>query len=527
MSQPRVLVCGRLPGSGRAALQDAGIEVEHQPERAAGSLVDVIEPYAGVIVHSGHQLDSAAIAAATNLQVIGRAGVGVDNIDVQAATERGILVMNLPWGNTVTAAEHTIALLLALARNVPQASAALRAGEWDRKKYLGVELKDKALGIIGLGRIGREVARRAQGFDMRVIGADPFLAPTVAEDLGIELMSMADLLPGADFLTIHVPRTPDTHHLIDAEALATMKDGVRIINCARGGLVDEAALLQGLESGKVAGAACDVFEAEPTDNHALLAHPRFIGTPHIGGATHEARERVGEGIARQVAEYLSQGIIRHAVNVQSLPPEEQRAMAPYLELGRAMGTLLSQCYEGIEALNVQYFGEITAMTLRPLTARILVGFFRPFLGDEVNVVNAHAVARERGLRVAESRSTDQRGYSSLIRVEAIAGRKTHSVAGTVFDGLQGRLVELGGLPIEIAPVGHLLVFVNKDTPGVIGKVGTFLADRGINIADMRLGRSSPGGEAIAAMTIDEPLDAAGLEELVAISELRWARTVVF
>ena len=527
MSAQRVLVCGRLPGAGRAALEAAGIEVDHQPDRQAGSLADVIAPFAGVIVHSPHLVDAAAVDAGEQLRVIGRAGVGVDNIDVEAATEHGVLVMNLPWGNTVTAAEHTMALLAALARNVPQASAALAAGVWDRKTYLGVELKDKALGVIGLGRIGREVVRRAQGFDMRVLGSDPFLPASVAEDLGIELMTVEDLLPRIDFLTVHVPRTPDTHHLIDARAIAAMKPGVRIINCARGGLVDEAALLEGLESGQVAGAACDVFEEEPTHNTTLLSHPHFIGTPHLGGATAEARERVGEGIAVQLADFLSRGLIRHAVNVQALPPEEYRAMLPYFDLGRAMGGLLSQCYEGIEALRVEYFGDITRLTLRPLTAHILAGLFRPFLGEQVNTVNAHAIARQRGLRVEESTSTDERGYSSLIRIEAITSAGVHSVAGTVFDGQKGRLVELEGLPIEITPTGHLLVFVNEDTPGVIGRVGTFLAECGINIADMRLGRSSPGGNAIAAMTIDEPIDHDCMQELLAISNIRWARIVAF
>lgn len=527
MSRLRVLVCGRLPAGGRAALEAADIDVDHQPDRVAGSLADVIAPYAGVIVHSPHLVDAATLDAGEKLRVVGRAGVGVDNIDVAAATERGVLVMNLPWGNTVTACEHTMALMLSLARKVPQAAAALRGGVWDRKTYLGVELKDKVLGIIGLGRIGREVARRAQGFEMVVLGSDPLLPATVAEDLGVGLLPVTELLARVDFLTLHVPRTAETHHLIDAAAIATMKRGVCIINCARGGLIDEAALCDALQSGQVAAAACDVFETEPTDNVQLLAQPSFIGTPHIGGATHEARARVGEGIATQVAEFLSGGVIRHAVNVQALPPEEQRAMHPYLELGGAMGSLLSQCYAGAEALTVQYFGEITSMTLRPLTAHVLAGFFRPFLGDQVNVVNAHAAARERGLSVEESTSTAPSGYSSLIRVQVTVEGQSHSVAGTVFDGSQGRLVEFGGLPIEITPVGHLLVFVNEDQPGVIGRVGTFLADRGVNIADMRLGRSLPGGQAIAAMTIDEPLDAAGLAELMAISNIRWARTVAF
>ncbi len=527
MSETAVLVCGRLPAGGREALESACIRVDHQPDRKSGSLADVIEPFAGVIVHSPHLVDAAAIEAGRNLRVVGRAGVGVDNVDVEAATGRGVLVMNMPWGNTVSAAEHTVGLMLALARNVPQAAASLAAGSWDRKSHLGVELHGKQLGIIGLGRIGREVARRARGFGMEVLGSDPFLPVSAAEQLEIRLVSVAELLPEVDFVTVHVPLTPDTHHLIDTEALAQMRPGVRIVNCARGGLVDEDALLAALESGKVAGAACDVFEVEPTDNAALLAHSGFIGTPHLGGATREARERIGVEIARQVADYLSQGAIRNAINVDALPPEQQRVMGPYLDLGRALGSLMSQCWGGGQSLRVHYHGEITELTPKAVTAWILAGFLRPFLGDEVNVVNAPAMADERGLAIEEHSRPGDGGYSSLIRVEVVTGEKVHSAAGTVFDGKQGRLVEFEGLPIEITPTGHLLVFANEDTPGVIGQVGTFLAERGINIADMRVGRTAPRGEAIAAATIDEPLDAAGLRELLAIANIRWARIVEF
>ncbi len=522
-----MLVCGRLPEGGREALEAVGIEVEHAPDREAGSLSDVIAPFAGVIVHSPHRVDAAALEAAPLLQVVGRAGVGVDNIDIDAATARGVLVMNLPWGNTVTAAEHTTALLMALARNIPQSAAALKQGTWDRAAYLGVEIKDKTLGIIGLGRIGREVARRAQAMEMHVLGADPFLSPSVAYDLGIELVPTAELLPRSDFLTLHVPKTNDTEHLIGAHAIALMKPGARLINCARGGLVDEGALLAALESGQLAGAACDVFETEPTDNAALIAHPHFIGTPHLGGATHEARQRVGAGIARQVAEYLTDGVIRHPINVQALPPDEQRAMEPYLQLGERLGTLLSQCFENVERLQIEYFGEITAYTLRPLSAHILAGYLRPFLGAQVNVVNAAAIARQRGLGVDESKSTSERGYQSLIRVTAVTETGSQSAAGTVFDGGRGRLVEIGRIPVETELEGHLLLLENEDIPGVVGQLGTFLAERGINIADMSLGRDAPSGTAIAVVAMDELLDAAGLGELLELSDIRWARVISF
>ena len=523
----KVLVCGRLPAEGRAALEGAGIEVTHMPDRGAGSLADIIAPYTGVIVHSPHQVDAAAAAAGEELRVVGRAGVGIDNIDVAECTDRGVLVMNLPWGNTTSAAEHTVALLTALARNVPQASAALRAGVWDRSAFLGIELNEKRLGVVGLGRIGRKVARRAQGLGMKVLGSDPFLSPSVAVDLGIELHDFAELLPRVDFVTLHVPRTPETTGLIDADALARMPPGVRIINCARGGVVNEGALLAALESGHVAGAACDVFESEPTDNTALLAHPNFIGTPHLGGATREARERVGEGIARQVADYLAQGVIRHAINVQALPPDEQQAMAPYLHLGRQIGAFLSQCFAGIDRLQIEYFGQITERTLAPLTANVLAGLLANFLGVEVNEVNAAQLARERGLRVEENSREAWPGYSSLVRVTATVDGEDHAVAGTVFDRDRARLVEVGGIAIDIAPEGQLLVFLNEDAPGVIGQVGTLLAERGINIADMSLGRDRRGGTAIAALMLDEAVSEHDLDAIEHLPSMQWVRQVTF
>lgn len=520
---PRVLVCGSLKGRGLQILDEAGCVVDHQPDRAAGSLADVIAPYTGVIVHSGHLMDAAAFAAAERLRVVGRAGVGVDNIDVEAATAAGVLVMNLPWGNTVTAAEHTIALLLALARNVPQASAALRAGTWDRKPYLGVELEGKSIGVVGFGRIGREVARRAQAMEMKVFAHDPYMSGKVAADLGIELVGLDELLGHVDVLTVHVPLSKETQHLIDAEAMAAMKPGARIINCARGGLVDEKALLANLESGHIAGAAFDVFENEPDADPELLAHPRFIGTPHLGGATLEAQEKIGEGIARQIADYLTDGTIHHAINVQALPPEEQRPMLPYIDLSRRLGSMLSQVHAGIDALRVEYFGDITGYTTKPVTAAVLVGFFEPHLAEQVNPVNVWNVARERGIEVVDSTSNVGHGYANLVRVSAETPSGRHSVAGTVFDAGRARVVELDGLPVELAPEGHLLMFANDDKPGVVGAVGSFLGEHGINIADVRLARADGAETAIAVMTLDQALDDDTLREFEELDVIKWAR----
>ncbi len=522
-SAPKILVCGTLKGRGLEILEAAGCEVDHQIDRKSGSLADVIEPYAGVIVHSSHLMDADAVAAGANLRVIGRAGVGVDNIDVEAATRAGVLVMNLPWGNTVTAAEHTLALILALARNVPQASAALRAGTWDRKPYLGVELKDKAIGVVGFGRIGREVARRAQAMEMHVLASDPYMSERVAADLGIDLVPLDELLPQIDVLTVHVPLSKDTHHLIDAEALACMKRGSRVINCARGGLIDEKALLASLEAGHIGGAAFDVFENEPRADPELLAHPRFIGTPHLGGATLEAQEKIGEGIAGQIADFLTEGTIHHAINVQALPPEEQRPMLPYIDLARRLGSLLSQTHTGIESLHVEYFGNIAAFTTKPVSAAVLVGFFEPHLTEQVNPVNVWNIARDRGIEVQESTSTAGRGYSNLVRITARSPAGEHSVAGTVFDESRSRVVELEGLPVELAPEGHLLMFANDDRPGVVGAVGQFLGEHGINIADVRLARADGAETAIAVMTLDQALVDEVLAEFEALNVIKLAK----
>jgi len=522
---PKILVCGTLKGRGLAILEEAGCEVDHQVDRKSGSLSDVIEPYAGVIVHSGHLMDAAAVAAGKNLRVIGRAGVGIDNIDVEAATAAGVLVMNLPWGNTVTAAEHTIALMLALARNVPQASSALRAGTWDRKPYLGVELKDKTIGVVGFGRIGREVARRAQAMEMKVLAHDPYMSEKVAADLGIELIGLDELLPRVDVLTVHVPLSKETHHLIDGAALDAMKPGARVINCARGGLYDEAALLERLQSGHIAGAAFDVFENEPEPDLALLAHPRFVGTPHLGGATLEAQEKIGEGIAQQIADFLADGTIHHAINVQALPPEEQRPMLPYIDLSRRLGSMLSQCYTGIDVLRVDYFGDISAYTTKPVSAAVLVGFFEPHLAGQVNPVNVWNVARERGIEVVESTSNVGHGYSSLVRVSAQTASGEHSVEGTVFDQQRSRVVAIDGLPVELAPEGHLLMFANDDKPGVVGAVGSFLGEHGINIADVSLARTEGAETAIAVMTLDQALDDETLQAFEALDVIIWARYV--
>ncbi|MFQ5744134.1 MAG: phosphoglycerate dehydrogenase [Acidobacteriota bacterium] len=525
VDRPRVLVCGQLEGRGVEILEERGCRVDQQAHRRAGPLTDVLDGYDGVIVHSAHHVDAASLAAAPRLRVVGRAGVGVDNIDLAAATDAGVLVMNLPSGNTVTAAEHTLALMLALARNIPQAAAALHGGEWNRAPYLGLELKEKVLGIVGLGRIGREVARRALAFEMQVLAADPYMSEQAAADFGVELLSLPELLPLVDILTLHLPISDETRHLIDAASLAAMKPGARLVNCARGGLVDERALLASLESGHLAGVACDVFEQEPTANHDLLAQPRFIGTPHLGGATREAQEKIGEGIARQVADFLADGTIRHAINVHALPPEEQRPLIPYLDLGRRLGSLLSQCFTGIEALRIEYGGELTAYTLKPVSAQLLVGFFESQGGDRVNAVNVWSLARQRGVDVEEITSTSPSGYSSLIRIVARVGDRTHSVAGTVFDARRPRLVEVEGLPMEAEPQGNLLLFANDDRPGVVGAVGQFLGRRGINIGDVCLGRADTGGKAIAVLTLDSPLEESGCQEFEALEAIHWARMV--
>jgi D-3-phosphoglycerate dehydrogenase len=522
----RVLVADGLQAVGVDALRKHGLEVEVTGSLDERALVARVGEYEGLIVRSATRVTRAAIAAGTRLEVIGRAGAGVDTIDVEAATERGIIVMNTPGGNTTAVAEHTLALLLALARRVPVADATLKAGRWEKSRLQGVELLGKTLGILGLGRIGGEVARRALGFRMQVLAYDPYLTREAAERLGVECVELDELLARSDFITIHTPLTGDTRHLIGAAELARMKPGVRLINCARGGIIDEAALAQALASGQVGGAGIDVFEQEPPPaDHPLLRFEQVVVTPHLGAATDEAQSAVALAIADQVADVLVRGVVSNAVNLPTVDAETLREQAPYAGLAVAMGRFLAQMAEGRMAeARLTYAGEIAQRPTAGLTLAFLRGVLGTILAEHVTDVNAMLIARARGLRVTETSTSESAGYSSLLTAELRTDRGVSSVAGTLFHR-EPRFVAIDGFSLEAVPHGFMLVFANQDVPGVVGRIGTLCGRYKINIAGMQLGRERRGGRAVSILNLDDPMPPAALDEIRAMPDIVLARLV--
>jgi len=523
----RILVTDGLSPRGIEVLRQAEkSEVDVRERLSANDLLGCIDNYDGLIVRSATKVTAPVLQATRRLKVVGRAGVGVDNVDVEAATARGILVMNAPSGNTLTTAEHTFSLLLALAKNVPQATASMKGGRWEKKAFLSVEVAGKTLGVIGLGRIGGEVARRAKGFAMRIVAYDPFISEDAAAALGVELVDLPDLFRRADFITIHTPLTPETHHLIDGNAIAQMKRGVRIVNCARGGIIDEAALHEALKAGKVAGAALDVFEQEPITNSLLFELGNFICTPHLGASSEEAQENVAVEIAQQVVDYLQKGIIRNAVNAPSMDPELYKVLKPYLTLSEKLGRLASQLAEGrMQEVRIDYRGEIAGYDPAPLTAAVVKGALDPFMEDAVNYVNSLALAKGRSIRVIESKVLEEADYTSLITVAVKSDRGTSEVAGTLFSHREPRVVRIDEFRLEAIPEGYLLIFSNLDVPGVIGTIGTLLGKHQVNIAGMQLGRERPGGRAVSVVNVDNPVPAHVLEEIRRLPNIVFVKLV--
>jgi D-3-phosphoglycerate dehydrogenase / 2-oxoglutarate reductase len=491
------------------------------------SLVARLGEYEGVIVRSATKVTRAAIAAGRKLEVIGRAGAGVDTIDVEAATERGIIVMNTPGGNTTAVVEHTMGLLLAMARRLAVADVTMKAGRWEKNRLQGVELFGKTLGILGLGRIGSEVARRALAFRMHVLGYDPYLTHEAAQRLGVESVELDALLARSDFITIHTPLTGDTRHLIGEAELARTKQGVRLINCARGGIIDERALAKALASGHVGGAAIDVFEQEPPPaDHPLLRFEQVVLTPHLGAATDEAQSAVALAIADQVADVLVRGVVSNAVNLPAMDAETLREQGPYVGLAGAMGRFLAQMAEGRMAeARLTYAGEVTT---RP-TAAIALAFVRGLLGtilaEHVTDVNAMLIAKKRGLHVTETSTTASADYASLLTAELSTDRGVSSVAGALFHRREPRFVAIDGFALEAVPHGFMLVFANQDVPGVVGRIGTLCGRHGINIAGMQLGRERRGGRAVSILNLDDPMPPAALEEIRAMPDIVFARLV--
>lgn len=523
----RILISDRIARQGLDLLTKAPeIDVDVRLNLSGDDLKARIGHYDGLIVRSRTKVNAEVLAAATRLKVIGRAGIGVDNIDVAAATKAGIIVMNTPEGNTNTAAEHTLTLLLALARNAAQADAALKRGEWAPERYLGVEVSGKVLGIIGLGRVGSLVAKKAQGLGMTTIAYDPFISKEQAESLGVDIFELDEVLARADFLTIHTPKTRDTTHLIGPAAFGRMKRGVRLLNCARGGIVDETALYEALCSGQVAGAALDVFEAEPPGDLPLVKHPAVVCTPHLGASTQEAQERVALDIAQQILDYVKFGSIRNAVNVYPLDGEMLRQAEPYMNLAEQLGSFIVQMVEGgLRTVAVKYSGEAAALAIKPITAALLKGVLSKSLPERVNLVNAPLLARERGIQVSETISSEVGDYTSLITVELTTDKAKREVAGTLFGRKEPRIVRVDTYRMEAVPSGHMLVFSNQDTPGVIGKIGTILGSNQINIAGMQLGRMAPHGMAVAVVNVDSTIPPPILEQIQALPNILDAKLV--
>lgn len=522
----KVLVSDNLSPRGVDILKKAGLNVDVKTGMKPEELRECIREYHGLIIRSATKVTSEIVEAAPLLKVIGRAGSGLDNVDKTAATKKGIVVMNTPGGNTITTAEHTIALLFALARQIPQATASMKGGKWEKKRFMGVELFNKTIGVIGIGNIGKQVARRALALGMNVVGYDPYLSEENAKEMGIEKVDLPTLFGRADFITTHTPITAETKNLINKKTLAMMKEGVRIINCARGGIVNEADLYEALKDGRVAGAALDVFEKEPPGDNPLLTLDNVICTPHLGAATEEAQENVAVAVAEQVVDYLVNGVIRNAVNFPSVPAEQVLRLKPYLTLAERLGSFASQVFEGaFTEVTIEYRGEASDLNTAPVNIALLKGFLSPILEETVNFVNAPVIAKERGIAVKEMKSADAADYQSMIALRVRAAGKEHYLAGTLLGRTDPRIVKIDTFPVEIIPDGNMLFMFNNDKPGVIGNIGSYLGRNDINIARMHFGRETAGGMAISVVSIDSPLTSQQLEEIKKMPNILSVRVV--
>ena len=524
---PKVLISDQMDPNAAQIFRQNGVEVDERPGLSKEELKAIIADYDGLAIRSATKVTADLLEAATNLKVIGRAGIGVDNVDVPAATERGIVVMNTPFGNSITTAEHAIALMFALARELPQADSSTQAGKWEKNRFMGVELTSKTLGLIGAGNIGSIVADRALGLRMKVIAYDPFLTPERALDMGVEKVELETLLKRADFITLHTPLTDQTRNILSRDHLAKTKKGVRIINCARGGLIDEAALKDLLESGHVAGAALDVFVEEPAKASPLFGTPGFVATPHLGASTTEAQVNVAIQVAEQMSDFLVRGGVTNALNMPSLSAEEAPRLRPYMALAEKLGSLVGQV-EGqrLTGVAIEVEGAAAQLNPKPITGAVLAGLMRVH-SDTVNMVNAPFLAKERGLDLREIRHDREGDYHTLVRVTASTPQGERSVAGTLFGNAAPRLVEIFGVSIEAELQGEMIYIVNEDAPGFIGRLGTTLGEAGVNIGTFHLGRREAGGEAVALVSVDQHVDEALVARLGQLPGVKRAKPLRF
>jgi D-3-phosphoglycerate dehydrogenase len=527
MTKPRVLISDALSDAALRVFDERGVHVDFKPGIGKDDLVKVIPDYDGLAIRSATKVTAKLLDAATRLKVVGRAGIGVDNVDIAAATSKGVIVMNTPFGNSITTAEHAIALMFALARQIPQADASTQAGKWEKDRFMGVELSGKIIGIIGCGNIGSVVAERAIGLKMRVIAFDPFLSPERALAIGVEKVELDDLLRRADIISLHTPMTAQTKNILSRENLAKSRKGVRIINCARGGLLDEKALREALDAGHVAGAAIDVFVEEPARSNPLFGHPNVVCTPHLGAATSEAQENVALQIAEQMSDYLLRGAISNAVNFPSITAEEAPKLRPYVALAEKLGSFAGQLTEsGLKAVHVTYSGEVAGMKTKALTSAAVAGLLRPMLAD-INVVSAPSIAKERGVIVEETMREVTGDYASLITVSVTTERQERAVSGTVFQDGKPRILEIKGIKVDAEFAPSMIYVTNEDKPGFIGRFASLLGEAGINIATFALGRDKPGGSAIALVEVDGEVPAPVLDKVQKIPGVKQAKALAF
>ncbi|MEZ5667579.1 MAG: phosphoglycerate dehydrogenase [Alphaproteobacteria bacterium] len=523
----RVLISDKMSPRAAEIFRARGIEVDEKTGLDPAALAEAIGGYDGLAIRSSTKASKELLARADGLRVIGRAGIGVDNVDVPAATARGIVVMNTPFGNSITTAEHAIAMMMALARQIPAADRSTQAGKWEKSRFMGTELCGKTLGVIGCGNIGAIVANRALGLSMKVIAFDPFLSHERADALGIEKVDLDTLLGRSDVITLHTPMTDQTRGIIDAAALAKCRRGVRIVNCARGGLVVEADLAAALDSGHVAGAAFDVFVEEPAKANVLFGRDNVVATPHLGASTEEAQENVAIQVAEQMADYLLTGAVTNAVNMPAVSAEDAPRLMPYMRLAEQLGSFAGQLTEtGLRKIHIEYQGAAAGLNTRPVTAALLAGFFRPLM-ESVNMVNAPEVARQRNVQVTESKSDTAEDYNTLVRLTVTTERRERAVAGTLIGGDKPRVVNIKGIAVEAELAGHMIYVANEDKPGLVGRLGTMIGDCGINIGTFHLGRASVGGDAIALVAVDQPLPEGCLAAIGRLEHVTQARQLFF